>query len=251
MGVSSLRRCPLPGRAAAWSVTVSVELRREIQQIEASVAAMARAVETRVQTALEAWASWDADLASSIRQADDEIDRMDIEIEERCVTVLALHQPVASDLRTVLAILRIVTSLERAADLARSIAKRVLKLTAHDKRGRPDASRRFMAIDPPEAVIKMGNGALKMIRDTMRALENDDVELARSVRRQDPEIDEANRAVFRWAVEGVQKDPAAAEAYFSTIVMARAIERIGDMAANIAEDVIYAVGGSVVRHSPI
>jgi len=269
--------------------TVSTELKREIDQIEAALTLMAQAVEVRVSTALEAWFAWDEDLARSIRQADDEIDRMDVEIEEHCTQVLALHQPVASDLRFVLAALRIVTNLERAADLARSIAKRVIKLGnlpvgstgdeamppggaeagsgsegsaiesadgGHDRGMRNGSSTsgsggRSVRVDPPESVKQMGEGVLRMLHEVMLAFHNEDIEGARAVRRRDLHIDQLNRDVFRWAVEGTQRDPERTEGYFGTIVMARALERIGDTCANVAEDVIFAVGGSVVRHSPI
>jgi phosphate transport system protein len=255
---------------------VPSELTREIQQLEAALSYMGAAVETRVATALEAWFSWDADLARSIRQADDEIDRMDVEIEERCMQILALHQPVASDLRTVLAVLRIVTNLERGADLARSIAKRVIKLSntpastqppaeplsAHEDTEHPDTHEPLTAstpsprpgsarVEPPDVVLTMGEGVVEMLREAMLAFDKGDIERARAVRRRDLHIDELNRTVFRWAVDGTQRDPERTEGYFGTIVMARALERIGDMAANIAEDIIFAVGGSVVRHSPI
>lgn len=252
---------------------MSNELARELTQIEAAIAAMAEAVETRVAVALEAWFVWDADLARSIRQADDEIDRMDVEIEERCMQLLALHQPVASDLRGVLAGLRIITNLERAADLARSIAKRVIKLSqlpepsmsgeparddvlggvldAEDFSMGASKPAESLRVAPPDAIPAMGDGVLEMLGQVMQAYREGDVELARNVRRRDLHIDQLNRTVFRWAVEGSQGNPRATEAYFSTIVMARALERIGDTAANIAEDVIFAVGGSIVRHSPI
>jgi len=216
------------------------ELTREIDQLRAAVTAMGQAAEARVHTAVEAWLAWDADLAASIRAADDEVDRMDVDIEERCMHILACHQPVASDLRTVMTALRMITSLERTADLARSIAKRVIKLHATDHQ-----------TDPPRSIADMGETVASMLADAMRAFEKRDIELARTVRRRDALVDRLNREIFAWAVEQTERDPARTKGYFGTIVMARALERIGDMAANIAEDTIFATGGSVVRHAPI
>lgn len=216
------------------------ELKREIDQLRAAIEAMGHAAENRVHTAMEAWLAWDADLARSIRAADDEIDRMDVDIEERCMHVLARHQPVASDLRVVMTTLRMITALERTADLARSIAKRIIKLHATDQQ-----------TDPPRNVVEMGDTVASMLADCLRAFRDGDIELARDVRRRDAIVDRHNRDIFAWAVEQTEQDPARTKGYFGTIVMARALERIGDMAANIAEDTIFATGGSVVRHAPI
>jgi phosphate transport system protein len=216
------------------------ELAREIDALRQALASMGNAAEARVHTAIEAWLTWDAELAASIRAADDEIDRMDVDIEERCMHVLARYQPVASDLRIVMATLRIITSLERTADLARSIAKRVIKLHATDAH-----------TDPPQTIHDMGERVTAMLTDTMTAFQNGDIELAREVRRRDAAVDRLNREVFAWACERTESDPAHTRGHFGTIVMARALERIGDMAANIAEDTIFATGGSVVRHAPI
>ncbi len=216
------------------------ELQRELRSIRHALEAMAHASEARVATCLEAWLNADTDLACSICNADDEIDRMDVDIEERCIRLIACHQPVATDLRHVIATLRIITSLERTADLARSISKRVIKL---------NAAATFA--QPPDVVVTMGAGVTEMLEATTRALDTEDIELARTVRRKDRFVDQCNRDIFAWAIEQSESDPSKVEGHFGTIVMARNLERIGDMAANIAEDVIFAIGGSVVRHAPI
>jgi phosphate transport system protein len=165
---------------------------------------------------------------------------MELDIENRCVGLLVRHQPVASDLRLVMATLRINTSLERIADLARSIAKRVIRL-----------SERGPKVNPPPAAESMGQAVCEMVKNMIEALEKQDVELARFVRRSDAFVDQRNRELFDWALAKIDEDPELAGGYMTTVLMSRTLERIGDLAGNIAEDIIFVVGGSVVRHSPL
>ncbi|MFU8828763.1 MAG: phosphate signaling complex protein PhoU [Phycisphaerales bacterium] len=219
---------------------MSTELVREVKELESALLTMARETETRVQTALESWFAWDVELARSIRAADSAIDQMELDIENRCVGLLVRHQPVASDLRLVMATLRINTSLERIADLARSIAKRVIRL-----------SERGPKVNPPPAAESMGQAVCEMVKNMIDALEKQDVELARFVRRSDAFVDQRNRELFDWALAKIDEDPEHAGGYMTTVLMSRTLERIGDLAGNIAEDIIFVVGGSVVRHSPL
>jgi len=219
---------------------MSVELIREVKQLESSLRVMARETEARVQTALEAWFAWDVELARSIRVADAAIDQMELDIENKCVGLLVRHQPVASDLRLVMATLRMNTSFERIADLARSIAKRVIRL-----------AERGPKVNPPPAAESMGQAVLEMVKNVIAALDKNDVELARYVRRSDSFVDERNKELFDWALKQIEEDPENAGGYMTTVLMARTLERIGDHAGNIAEDIMFIVGGSVVRHSPL
>ncbi|MCA9293615.1 MAG: phosphate signaling complex protein PhoU [Phycisphaerales bacterium] len=219
--------------------TMTLELDRELATLRAALRAMAESAQTRLATALEAWMTWDIDLAQSIRTADDEIDQLEVNIENECMAILAKHSPVASDLRYVVAALRINTSFERIADLARSVAKRVIRLDRDDQHP-----------TPPQALETMGEAVKEMLSNTMRALENRDVELARFVRKSDAFVDDRNREVFEWVAESTHKEPARAEAFISVLMIARSLERIGDICANIAEDIMFAVGGSIVRHTP-
>ena len=218
---------------------MSLDLDRELATLRAALRAIADAAETRLATAIEAWVRWDIDLAQSIRSADDEVDRLENNIEAECMAILAKHSPVASDLRYVVAALRINTSYERVADLARSVAKRVIKIDRADDRP-----------TPPAALETMAEAVREMLRNATRALENRDVELARYVRKSDAFVDQRNREVFEWVAESIQREPTRTEAFISVLMIARALERIGDIAANIAEDITFAVGGSIVRHTP-
>lgn len=219
---------------------MSATLIRDIDELSDRLRVMGQCAELRVQTALEAWWTWDTDLAAAIKAADDEIDRMDINIDSECVRIIAQHQPVASDLRLILATMRINTSLERMADLARSIAKRVLRLSENGPK-----------VDPPETAKTMGDAVLEMVSGCMKAYAERDIELARYVRKSDIFVDQRNRELYTWAMESAAEQPALARGFVETLTMTRTLERIGDLSANIAEDVIFAVGGSIVRHTPI
>jgi phosphate transport system protein len=165
---------------------------------------------------------------------------MELNIENECLGILARHQPVASDLRLVMATLRINTSFERIADLARSIAKRVIRL-----------SERGPKVNPPPAAESMGQAVCEMVKNVITALDKNDVELARYVRRSDSFVDERNKELFDWALNQIEVDSENAGGYMTTVLMARTLERIGDHAGSIAEDIMFIVGGSVVRHSPL
>lgn len=218
---------------------MTLELDRELATLRSALRAMAESAQTRVSTAIEAWMTWDIDLAQSIRSADDEIDRLEVNIESECMAILARHSPVASDLRYVVAALRINTAYERIADLARSIAKRVIRLDRNHDHPKP-----------PAAIETMAEATREMLGNVTRALETRDVELARFVRKSDSFVDERNREVFEWVAESCHREPTRAESFISVLMIARSLERIGDICASIAEDIMFAVGGAIVRHTP-
>ena len=155
--------------------------------------------------------------AQRVQASDEQIDRMEVEVEEECLKILALYQPVAADLRFVVAALKINNDLERMGDLAKNIAKRVSQLAG----GEPIEL-------PPE------------IR--MMAI------LARRVREQDDAVDEARQKIRRRILKGIQERPENLENLLRINSISKHIERIADMATNVAEDVIYMVEGDIVRH---
>lgn len=214
-----------------------VEVERRIERLKEAIRLMADKTRSRVEAAVEAWFNRDVDLAESIRYADDEIDEMELDLDAECREIIALHHPVASDLRYVLAGLRIVSEFERIADLARNIAKRVMKL-----------ERSGTGVDIPMAARPMADQVLAMVRDVCRALEKSDVELARRVQRADFEVDQNNKDVFRWVARQLAEEPDRAEQYLHLLVLVRALERIGDICGHVSEDIIFYVEGADVRH---
>jgi len=215
---------------------VSTELQKGLIGLRRSLLAMAAEAELRVNQAFDALLEGDVELARLVRANDDRVDRMDIDIESECLQILALQQPVASDLRFVLATLRIEASLERIADLARGIAKRVLKIAD----GR--------LVRPPPTLRSMCDAVRAMLADALRALADQDAELAQRVRRADETVDQYNRELFNWALNEIQGRVDEAPTIVNLLFVVRTIERIGDLTKAIAEDVVFAVEGDVVRH---
>lgn len=211
-------------------------IEQELVAIRRAVLSMGASTEMRVNNAFDAFLSHNASLARSVRAGDSEIDEMELSLEAECVKLLALQQPVARDLRVILAVMRINTTLERMADLARSIAKRTIKLS------------KVRAIDYPEDARAMCNAVRRMVSDVIKAFADNDRTLADRVRSADKYVDERNRELFAWAAQHSASDSDNAIAYIHALVAIRAIERIGDLAANISEEILFALDGDVVRH---
>lgn len=211
-------------------------IEQELVAIRRAVLSMGASTELRVNSALDAFLNHNEELARSVRAGDNEIDEMELSLESECVKLLALQQPVARDLRVILAVMRINTTLERMADLARSIAKRAIKLS------------KIATVDYPDDLHAMCSAVRRMVADVIKAFADNDRSLADRVRSADKYVDDRNRELFAWAAQRSATDPDNALAYIHTLVAVRAIERIGDLAANISEEILFALDGDVVRH---
>jgi phosphate transport system protein len=174
-------------------------------------------------------------LAAEIIQSDWEVDEMEIDIEEECLRILALHQPVARDLRLLIAIIKINNELERIADMAVSIAMRVQTINK-------DATLEFK-ID----YSSMSSTVLSMLKMSLDALVSENVDLARQVFIDDDEVDEMRDKVYKRVVRQMNIEPGHAACLLNLYLLSRHLERIGDRATNIAEEVIYLVEGEIVR----
>ncbi len=213
-----------------------VHLKKEIEKLKSKILLLSEKVEEDVKCALKAVDTLDTALADRIIKEDIEIDRFEVEIEEDCLKTLALHQPVAIDLRFIIAVLKINNDLERIADLAVNIAERV-KIIA-DKPKIPCASR-F-----PEMTEK----AKEMLKKCIQALVTMDADLAREVMVADDIVDEINREIYDWVKERIVEEPEKITVYITHLSISRHLERIADSTTNIAEDVIYMIEGDIVRH---
>jgi phosphate transport system protein len=171
-----------------------------------------------------------------VKAGDAEIDRMELELEASCMRLLALAQPVAGDLRLILSVIRISGQLERVADLARGIAKKLIKVSALD------------AIQIPDAMTDLAFATRTMLSDALAALANEDAALCRQVRRSDQRVDDLYKEILIWGRQEIPQHPEAAAAAIDVLTIAQRFERISDMTTNIAEDVIFLVEGRVVRH---
>ena len=216
---------------------MSMILVHEITVLQTRVVRLALEVESRFEKALEALARRDTETARAIATSDDVIDRQEVEIEEECLKILALHQPVASDLRWVIAVLKINNDLERIADIAVNIAERVPRLVPAP----PSGMERHLQ--------QMGDHAIGMLRQTFDALARRSPDLAREVVARDEALDQMHRQTFATVEQGVVAGPVEVAALLLFLSVSRDLERVGDHVTNIAEDLIYLFEGAIIRHA--
>ncbi len=215
---------------------MSRHLLNEIEKLKTRILDLSTVVEEAVFRAVTAFQERDAAAAQAVVDADTEIDLAEVDIEEECQKILALHQPVAHDLRFIIAILKINAELERIGDAAVNIAERV-SLLAHEEQVRI-----------PFDFLGMARKAQDMLRESLEALIKLDSRRAVQVIKEDDQVDQMNGQVYSIIEEGIRNDPAHVESYIHLLGVSRHIERIADHASNIAEDVIYLVEGRIVRH---
>jgi phosphate transport system protein len=216
---------------------MGIALVTELVEVRRMILTMAAAVEQQVDRALRALQTKDIALAREVRDGDAEINQVELDIENECLRIFALTHPVAGDLRFVMAVLRMNSNLERIGDKAKSIAKRVIDLT--------DCA----PLPMPPGISEMAREARVMLGNALTALANEDADLARNVRRSDDLVDDMQRKVFTWAHLEIPRHVETTQAVIDVLSIARALERIADLSTNIAEDVIFLVEGSVVRHT--
>ncbi|MBT8484347.1 MAG: phosphate signaling complex protein PhoU [Phycisphaerales bacterium] len=215
---------------------MAINLENELTELRRMVLSMGAIVEQRLSVVVDAIVNHDYPQAQRVRHGDRDVDQMDLDIEAACLRVLALSQPVASDLRFLLAVLRINSDLERIGDLAKSIAKRVLDLSQSPEYGLPPS------------LSEMADRTREMLAETMAAFAEEDAESCRRIHRSDHQLDDIQKEIFQWATAEIPRHVESTEGVINTLSIARALERIGDLATNIAEDVIFLVEGSIVRH---
>jgi phosphate transport system protein len=215
---------------------MSKHLERDLEALEREILDQSSRVEVMIATACQALIERRTDLAMEVAASELEINVREVKIEEECLKILALHQPVAVDLRRTATILKINTELERIADLAVNIAERTISLAEHPE------------FQIPAKLERMFVRASDMVHEALNAFVDQDVDAAREVCRRDDEVDDYNRRVIEDLLETMRtrSDLVAAALHFFSVC--RHVERIGDCATNIAEDVIYLVEGEIARH---
>jgi phosphate transport system protein len=217
---------------------VPKHLQNDLEHLHRALLRLAGYVEDAVITATEALRHRDPEPAQSVIDGDNEIDRLENEVQDECLKILALHAPVAVDLRRISVVLMITTDLERIGDLAVGIAERAVVL----------AQPPFVPI--PDRIESMTIRTLRMLRASLDAFVNGDPSAAARVIRADDEVDRDNDDIIRDLVAEMKHSPELVEPALSLFSAVRHLERIADHAANIAEDVIYLVRGEIVRHHP-
>jgi phosphate transport system protein len=213
-----------------------VHLFREIENLKREILRLGAMTETAVRDATSAMVNRDEALAKDVIRNDDKLDEMEVQIEENCLKTLALHQPVAIDLRFIIAVLKINNDLERVGDLAVNVAERAA----------------FLATQPPVDIAfdfqAMARKAQEMLKKSLDALVNLSAEQAREVLVSDDEIDAMNRQMYLIVQEAIHAHPDQTGSLIHLLSASRHLERIADHATNVAEDVIYMIEGVIVRH---
>ena len=208
----------------------------ELSKLNKKLLKLSTLVEERVRKAAAVIESKDMDAIQAIIVADYEVDEMEIDIEEDCLKILALHQPVASDLRFIITVIKINNEMARIADIAVNIAKRVDNIAKfkHQAAVSYDFS-------------TMSDKVIAMLKKSIDALVNSDAALARSLFVDDDVVDACRNRCYEDIKERIKKDPDHPGYHINTYLLARHLERIGDRAVNIAEEVIYFVEGTITR----
>jgi phosphate transport system protein len=215
---------------------VPKHLEREIENLKKQILALSATVEDNVYKAVQALTDRSSAIADEVIKSDLRIDETEVAIEEECLKVLALHQPVAIDLRFIVAIMKINNDLERMGDLAVNIAERAMFLATREK---PD-----IPLDLP----LMAEKTKAMMKKSLDSLMKQDARLAYEVLAADDEIDAMNRQMYGEIQNAIRRRPDQLESFIHLLSCSRHLERIADHATNIAEDVIYMIEGAIVRH---
>jgi phosphate transport system protein len=208
----------------------------ELDELKERLLQMGGLAEERLRMAVQSLVERNTSLMERVLSGDAAINQLHIEIDDRCFKLLALHQPMAVDLRSIVAAVKINTDLERVGDLAVNIAEAVSRYLHH-----PPVKE---LIDIP----KMADLAQLMLRDSLDAYVRHDVPLAQAVLKRDDELDDLKTQVFRELLTYMLNDAATIEPGLDLILISRHLERIGDHATNVAEDVIFMVSAKDVRH---
>jgi len=216
---------------------MALHIRREIEHLKKNILMVGTVVEESLFKAMKSLETRDAAMAREVIDNDVTIDHMEVELEEECLKALALHQPVAIDLRLIITILKINNDLERVGDLAVNIAERALFLAHRDRDKKT-----------PFDFSAMAEKTREMLGKSLDALVNENTALAYEVCMADSEVDRMNREIFLKVHEAIRADPGNVECLIHMLSVSRHMERVADHATNIAEDVIYMIEGEIVRH---
>jgi len=209
---------------------------REIELLKQQLLLMGGRTESIVLKAVEALKDRDKAMAEEVFADDRAIDRLEIDIEERCIKLLALQQPMARDLRSIMAALKISNDLERAGDHAVNIAGSTVRLADQPM------------LKPLVDIPRMANLATAMLHDALDAFVQSDSDRARRLVRRDDEVDQLNRQVFRELVTFMIEDHATITRAMELILVARNLERVADLATNVAEEVVFIAEARIIKH---
>jgi phosphate transport system protein len=209
----------------------------ELEGLKQTLLAMGGLVEDQIRRAMRALLERDDVIAQDVIERDRQVNAYDVEVDEQCVNLLALHQPAAGDLRFITTAMKIVTDLERIGDQAVNIAQRALELNREPQ------------LKPYIDLPRMADRAQRMVKESLDAFVAGDTALARQVCAEDAEVDALKEQIFRELLTFMMEDPRTVSRAIRVILISRFMERVADHATNIAEMVIYLVEGKMVRHT--
>jgi phosphate transport system protein len=216
----------------------SREYERELQEIRDGLLYLGALTERAIERGAQALLERDSVLAREIVREDEQIDRLDVDLEEKCIRLLALRQPAARDLRFITTAIKITGHLERIGDMAANIAEKVIILNE------------LPQIKPYVDLPRMVEISRGMIRKSLDAMVREDIVLAKQVREEDTVIDQLNDQIFRELLTFMMEDPRKIQVCLYIMQISKSLERIADHAEGIADMVIYMVTGKSVRHKP-
>lgn len=214
-------------------------LDREIERLKKKLLSLGALVETSVRNGVQSFLDRDVLLAERVKAGDKEIDDLEVEVEEDCLKLLALYQPVATDLRYIIAALKINNDFERMADLAANIASRAINLSKEP------------VVESPIDISEMSSRVHSMVKDSLQSLIQLDTGIALKILNDDGGIDKMYKETYQAIQSRINKDPSEMKQMILYLSASRHLERIADLATNIAEDVIYLIDGQIIRHQRI
>ncbi|MEM7584333.1 MAG: phosphate signaling complex protein PhoU [Acidobacteriota bacterium] len=211
-------------------------LLRDLEKLKKELLLLGAMVEDAAHKAVLSLVDRRGELAKEVIEGDRDIDDKEVQVDEDCLKLLALHQPVAADLRFVVAAMKVNNDLERVGDLAGNLAGRALFLAEREP------------IKVPAEIEKMAATVRAMLRDSLTAFVQGDTDMARQVVEQDEEVDTQHKELYGLFADRFRDQPDKVEFYIQLLSVSRYLERMADLATNIAEDVVFMVDGDVVRH---
>ena len=218
---------------------MSVHMKKELDKLKKLIFSLGTQVDENVELAAQAFDKGDNALVEKVIQSDKNVDQLEVEVEEACLKALALYQPVAIDLRFIVAVLKMTNDLERMSDLAAGVAKNAI---LYNKRKNTALS---ISLNPLSDLVT------SIVRKCIDSLLQLDAELAREVTQDDQEIDSMKKDIKTKIQDAISKEPSETESLIALLMASNRLERIGDHATNIAEDVIYMVEAEIVRHQDL
>jgi phosphate transport system protein len=216
---------------------VTMHFQREMNRLNQDLVSVGKQVEEQLTMAFNAFVQMDVTTARKVIKGDAEVDNVEVEMEEECLKLLALYQPVANDLRLIVAVLKINNDLERIGDHAKNMAEIVLQMAENGP------------IKVPENMIAIFEKTKLMLRKVLLAFVELDIKIAEAVLAMDDEVDALCKSQLPLQIEMIQHEPDYAGQHLMLLSVCRQLERIGDHASNIAEDIIYLLTGDIIRHS--